>query len=256
MSIYSHFRPEEKEFIDKVLGFKYDVEQNYAPKLMDFLNPREQEITKLIIGNQSIKVSFFGGSDATERKRALIYPDYYEPTDEDFGVTLLSVEYPSKFVTIEHPQVLGSLMSIGVKREKFGDILFVDSQIQLIIASELESYIQLNFDKVGKTKIRLKKIPLDNILIVEENWQESSITCSALRLDAVISSIFNISRAKSQEVINAKRVKVNFKLVELTSFECQEGDVLSIRGFGRAKIIALNGSTKKDKIKMVIGTLK
>lgn len=254
MSIYSHFRPEEKEFIDKILGFKYDVEANYAPKLLDFLDPREQEITRLLIGNQEIKVSFFGGSPSSERKRAIIYPNYFIPTEDDFGILLLQINYPAKFVTIEHPQVLGSLMSIGVKREKFGDILVVDDQIQLVVAKELENFILLNFEQIGKTKISLKKLPFSSILTIEENWKQRIVICSSLRLDTILHSIFNISRATAQELIAGKKVKVNFKLVELSHFECQEGDVLSVRGFGRAKIFELGGQTKKDKFKLVIGT--
>ena len=50
MSIYQHFRPEEREFIDQVLNWKEYVENNYAPKLTDFLDPREQQIVKMIIG--------------------------------------------------------------------------------------------------------------------------------------------------------------------------------------------------------------
>lgn len=254
MSIYSHFRPEEKDFIDKILGFKYDVEKYYAPKLLDFLDPREQEITRQLIGNQEIKVSFFGGSSTSERKRAIIYPNYFSPTEEDFGVSLLQMDYPSKFITIEHPKVLGSLMSIGVKREKFGDILIEGNTIQLVVAKELENFILLNFDQVGKTKISLNSIPFSSILTIKENWQQRTIICSSLRLDTIIHSIFNISRAKSQELIDGKKVKVNFKLVELSHFECQEGDVLSVRGFGRAKIFELSGQTKKDKFKLVVGT--
>ncbi len=61
MSIYQHFRPEEKEFIDQVLNWKEYVEQTYAPKLTDFLDPREQLILKMIIGeSRRSSVRIFG----------------------------------------------------------------------------------------------------------------------------------------------------------------------------------------------------
>ena len=50
MSIYQHFRPEEREFIDQVLNWKNLVENTYAPKLTDFLDPREQQILKRVDG--------------------------------------------------------------------------------------------------------------------------------------------------------------------------------------------------------------
>ena len=46
MSIYQHFRPEERGFIDQALNWKDFVENKYAPKLTDYLDPREQQILK------------------------------------------------------------------------------------------------------------------------------------------------------------------------------------------------------------------
>lgn len=46
MNIYQHFRPEEREFIDQVLNWKNIVENTYAPKLTDFLDPREATNSK------------------------------------------------------------------------------------------------------------------------------------------------------------------------------------------------------------------
>ena len=59
MSIYQHFRPEERGFIDQVLNWKDFVENKYAPKLTDFLDPREQQILKMIIGQQTALISVF-----------------------------------------------------------------------------------------------------------------------------------------------------------------------------------------------------
>lgn len=257
MSIYQHFRPEEKEFIDQVLNWRNQVENTYAGKLTDFLDPREQQIVKSIIGeNSEIKYAFFGGYDDAERKRAFLYPDYYQIEEEDFQISLFAVEYAKKFVTIEHPQVLGSLMSLGLKRSKFGDILIQNDSVQLIVSKEIEPYISLQLESIGRASINLKQIPLTDVLISEEQWQESSLTCSSLRLDAVIAAIFNISRQKSQTFIGSKLVKVNWTVIENTSFECREGDMISVRGYGRAKVIEIEGKTKKDKWRIVAGKQK
>ncbi|WP_080846523.1 YlmH family RNA-binding protein [Cytobacillus gottheilii] len=257
MSIYQHFRPEEKEFIDQVLNWRDQVESTYAGKLTDFLDPREQQIVKSIIGETGeIKYAFFGGYDGAERKRAFIYPDYYQIEEEDFQISLFAVEYAKKFVTIEHPQVLGSLMSLGLKRSKFGDILIQQESVQLIVSKEIEPYITLQLESIGRASINLKQIPLTEALESEEQWQESHLTCSSLRLDAVLAAIFNISRQKSQTYIHSKLVKVNWAVVENPSFECREGDMISARGFGRAKMMEIEGKTKKDKWRIVAGKQK
>lgn len=257
MNIYQHFRTEEREYIDQVLQWKDQVESQYAPKLTDFLDPREQHILKLLIGeNNEVKYQLFGGGQEGERKRALLYPDYLTVSEEDFQIILFEVHYPTKFVTLEHRQILGTLMSLGLKRGKFGDILMKDDRIQFFAAKEISSYIQNNVESVGRAGVKLIESSLDTQISARELWEENDLTVSSLRLDTVISGVYHLSRQKSQALIQHGLVKVNWTLTENPSFDCDEGDMLSIRGYGRAKIISIEGKTKKEKWRMIVGKQK
>ncbi|MDR7076363.1 RNA-binding protein YlmH [Neobacillus niacini] len=257
MNIYQHFRPEEREFIDQVVSWKDYVESSYSPKLTDFLDPREQHILKVLIGEHgSVKYQLFGGISESERKRALIMPDYFVPTENEFQINLFEIDYPIKFLSIEHPQVLGSLMSLGLKRGKFGDILMKDGRVQFITATEISDYIKINLESIGRASIRLKELALEEAIKTDELWMEQDITVSSLRLDTIISGIHHISRQKSQLYIQQGLVKVNWTSIENHSFECAEGDLLSVRGFGRVKILSIEGRTKKDKWRIVAGKQK
>jgi RNA-binding protein YlmH len=257
MNIYQHFRPEEREFIDQVLHWKDYVDSSYTAKLTDFLDPREQHILKVLIGeNGNIKYQLFGGISGSERKRALIMPDYLIPTEGEFQIYLFEIDYPIKFVSIEHPQVLGSLMSLGLKRGKFGDILIKNGRVQFFAGAEISDYIKNNLESIGKASVRLKELVLDEAIITDDLWMEQVITVSSLRLDTIISGIHNISRQKSQLYIQQGLVKVNWTSIENVSFECAEGDLLSVRGFGRVKILSIEGRTKKDKWRIVVGKQK
>ncbi|WP_100330840.1 YlmH family RNA-binding protein [Bacillus xiapuensis] len=256
-SIYQHFRPEEKEFIDQVIEWKYEAAQLYAPKLTDFLDPREQEIVQAVVGSQDeVQVTFFGGSEASERKRAFITPDYFQPQESDFEIALYELLYPAKFVTLEHSQILGSLMGLGLRRGKFGDILTDGRKFQVLAAKEVSSYMQLNLTRIGKISISLKGCPLSEALKEAEEWKEIRTTVSSLRLDAILSAASPLSRQKAQTLIKSGSVKVNWKKVEDTAFECSAGDIFSVRGVGRSKLIATEGKTKKDKWRIVLGILK
>lgn len=257
MSIYQHFRQEEHEFIDQVLEWKDIVIEQYAPKLTDFLDPREQEIVRSVIGNNDdVKLAFQGGAEGAERKRALLYPPYLDPTMEDFQLKAYQLSYPDKFVQIEHRQVLGSLMGIGLKRSKFGDIYFHDKDVQLILSSEVSAFVELQFQEVGRVKASLTELPFAELNATESSWEEKSTTAASLRLDVMITSIYNLSRQKAQLLIDGKKVKVNWRLVEQTAFECREGDILSVRGYGRSKLLTLDGKTKKDKWRIIVGKQK
>jgi RNA-binding protein YlmH len=256
MSIYQHFRPEEKEFIDQAMSWKEFVEQKYVPKLTGFLDPREQQIVKVLVGQQEVKIDFFGGIEQTERKRAILYPEYDQVTIEDYGISLFEIQYPKKFVNLTHPQILGSLMSLGLKREKFGDIVLAEDRAQFFCAEEISEYIQLQLQSIGRASVNLLKLPLSEGLLTSEEWKEEMTTVSSLRLDGVISSIYNISRQKSQSLIEAGSVKVNWTSIETPAFQCGEGDTLSIRGLGRSKIISIDGKTKREKWRIFVGRQK
>ncbi|WP_210363748.1 RNA-binding protein [Bacillus sp. REN3] len=257
MNLYQHFRPEEREFIDQVINWKEYVEQNYAPKLTDFLDPREQQILATVIGKHAeVKWELFGGASGTERKRAFLFPEYLEAEKEDFQIKLFGIEYAKKFVTIEHRQVLGSLMSLGLKRGKYGDILIDGDTVQFFAAAEVAGYIGLQLESIGRAAISLKELPLEQAVPIKEKWTEMTATVSSLRLDTVMASFYNLSRQKSQLLIQHGHVKVNWTTVENPAFECGEGDILSVRGHGRAKIAAIEGKTKKDKYRVIAGRQK
>lgn len=256
-SIYQHFRPEEKPFIDTVLDWKEYVENTYAPKLTDFLDPRQQFILQSVIGDGAdVQYGFFGGRERSERKRALLYPEYFEPEEKDFHIGLYEIEYPRKFIKIEHPMVLGSLMSLGVKRDKFGDILADGDRIQFFSNEEIESFLMTELQEIGRASVQLRKLPLEEAVQEPEQWKEKEISAASLRLDGIISAAFNLSRQKSQELIEQKLVKLNWKTVENPAAECMEGDLISARRLGRCKIIGLLGTTKKNKARLKIGLLK
>ncbi|GIN19013.1 MAG TPA: RNA-binding protein [Bacillus bacterium] len=256
-SIYQHFRPEEKQFIDTVLDWKQYVENTYAPKLTDFLDPRQQFILQSVIGEGTdVRFNLFGGSEQSERKRALLHPEYYQPVNGDFLVGLYEIEYPRKFIKLEHPMVLGSLMSLGVKRDKFGDILVNEERIQFFSSEEIESFLMTGLREIGRASVHLRKLPVEEAIQESEQWKEMEISAASLRLDGIISAAFNLSRQKSQALIEQKLVKLNWKTVESPAAECLEGDLISARRLGRCKIIELLGTTKKNKVRLKIGLLK
>jgi RNA-binding protein YlmH len=257
MNIYQHFRVEEREFIDQVLHWRDYVEDSYSQKLTDFLDPREQQIIQTIVGTQSeVRVEFFGGLEGTERKRALIFPEYFHFDKDDFQIQLFEINYPNKFITLEHPKVLGSLMSLGLKREKFGDILFQGDRAQFFVVKEISDYIKLQLTSIGRASITLSDIPFKEGLINHNSWIEVATTVSSLRLDTVISAILNLSRQKSQDLVKQGRVRVNWTTIENPAFECGVADMISVRGFGRSKVISIEGRTKKEKWRIIAGKQK
>ncbi len=252
--IFQHFRPEEKPFIEQVMGWRNEVEDRYAPKLTDFLDPRQQLIVHSIVGrNGNALVMAHGCFEESERKRLLIYPDYYQVSDEDFEIAICELQFPSKFIQLKHPDVLGALVSIGLDRAKFGDIRLDESTVQFAVAKEMIDYVLMNLVSIGKAKVQVKELPQGAPLLpTESHFIEHVITSSSMRLDTILSSVYPISRQKAAMLINSGKVKVNFAIREQLAFELHESDLLSIRGYGRLVIKSIEGKTKKEKFRIKI----
>lgn len=79
---------------------------------------------------------------------------------------------------------------------------------------------------------------------------------SSLRVDVVISNVFNISRQRSKQLIESNKVKLNWMEMQRADFVLDLLDIVSIRGFGRLQIRAIEGTTKKEKIRLSLGVLR
>lgn len=258
MGIYQHYREEEHPFINQVLSWKENVELMYQYKLTDFLDPREQQILESLIGttNEDILLKFQGGGNYTERKRAIIAPYYEALSETDFQLTLLEATYNEKFISLLHPDVMGAFLSLGIARNKLGDIFVIDGKLQIIVAEEIADYVAVNLISVKNATIQLKRKSFKELLQKEMNWVEEEKTVTSLRLDVVLKEIYRMSRKDASALLTKKIVKVNFKVVEQGTYPLYEGDLISVRGKGRSKLVSINGRTKKEKYRITTALLK
>ncbi|MFV0559638.1 MAG: RNA-binding protein [Enterococcus sp.] len=256
-NVYQHFRKDEHEFIDIVGGWLEQVEGQYAPYLTDFLDPRQAYIVETLVRqNSDLSFKFSGGYEQAERRRCLIYPDYYQPTDEDFEIKLYEIRYPMKFSTLSHGKVLGTLVGTGIRRSYFGDILSDGERWQVFIAQEISNFIELQVTRIGKVTVHLEEKKYTDILTPIDEWSVEKGTVSSMRLDNIISEIYNISRQRSKQLIESGKVKVNWTENTRPDFQLELLDIVSVRGFGRIQIQDIEGKTKKEKCRLVFGVLR
>lgn len=257
LNISQHFRPEEQEFLESVEDICGRAENEYRPILTDFLNPREMYIFEAIANRfDSVSYKFFGGHQGAEMKRALVYPDYFEPTDDDFHITVFLIDYPTKFATLSHGQILGTVMGSGINRDVIGDIITDGETWQFMCEAEMGDYLQQQIEKIGKIKVKLKPIDVDQLIFPVDESEEKGASVSSLRLDAIVAEGFNISRHHAKELVEGKSVRLNWATAERPDVEVSVSDVVSVRKFGRISVRDVAGITKKGKIRIVMNILK
>ncbi|KEH52799.1 YlmH family RNA-binding protein [Streptococcus macedonicus] len=251
--LYQHFRPDEYDFIEKIDDLARRVEETYAYALTDFLNLRQVDIAKSVIGNR--RLHYFVSSDyyPAEYARLIVAPDYYEFNPEDFELTLLEVNYNSKFNQLTHSQIMGTLLhKLGIKRTVIGDILVESGYAQLLVKQNMADYFRANVTKIAKASVSLKEIPLEQLIAGEKDSRQLDIIVSSMRMDKVLATVLNLSRSQAVQLIETDKVKLDYQIVDRASEMLQVGDLISVRGFGRFSILSENGFTKNGKCKLTV----
>ena len=125
-----------------------------------------------------------------------------------------------------------------------------------MLAKEVASFVALQIVKVGNVTARLEEQRYTNILTPKDSWEEEKTTVSSLRLDTVISTVFNISRQRAKQLVESGKIKVNWTETLRPDFLLDLLDIISVRGFGRIQLQEIEGKTKKDKIRLTLGVLR
>ncbi|MGE5702235.1 MAG: RNA-binding protein [Clostridia bacterium] len=253
MSVYDHYRKEELPFVERALEMLKHVERTQSMRLTDFLDPRQLEIMESLTSQADVRVDASGGFDGAERVRVLIYPPYFEIEQQDYQMVLTEIRGDQRFLKLSHKDVLGALLHIGLKREKFGDILLDESGCQVVLAREVFDFIRLQVTQIHRLPVELVEVDWDELRVPEKQLVTKQVTLPSLRLDALIGEVHNLSRAKAVVPIRAGKVKVNWKITEDPSHAVKTGDVVSVGGFGRFLILETGGPTKSGRLRMTVG---
>ncbi|MBP1961374.1 RNA-binding protein [Paenibacillus aceris] len=253
--LYSHFHSDEHYFVDKAWDWLERAAQNHAVKLTDFLDPRQAFIlTTLVNRNPDVQCRLDGGYSAAERRRALIAPDYRNLDEEDMEMAVLSVSSgDGKFLTLEHGDYMGAILGLGMKRDKVGDIHVIEGGCHCLVTQDAADYLHLNLSQVHRVHVQTELLPLNQLELSTVKLDELTLSVASMRMDGIVSDVFRLSRAKVLIPIQAGRCRVNWKPEEDPSKPLKEGDMISMQGFGRFKVLEVEGITKKGRIRVKIG---
>lgn len=73
--------------------------------------------------------------------------------------------------------------------------------------------------------------------------------------DVLLSNVLKLSRNQANQLIEKKLVQVNYHVVDKSDYTVQVGDLISVRKFGRLRLLQDKGQTKKEKKKITVQLL-
>jgi len=217
-----------------------------------FLTPAEARRIGENFKFKRVKLLFDGGYENAERVRAVFLNPEWGEYDRENLLSALRIEYRLQD-TLGHRDILGALMALGIERDTIGDIIGEENRAMLICLPEMGEFITENLTKAGRVGIKVSEITLGELPSREEELSVKTDTVASLRLDAVLSAAFGLSRAKSAEQIEAGRVSLDHIQCMQSSKELAEGALISVRGLGRAKLLEVGGVSRKGRIFVRIG---
>ena len=206
----------------------------------------------------SVPWTLYGGWEEAERRMAVFLPSYLtaedmQAADAAEGDILCCVRIrPLNARFSDHPghrDYLGALMNIGVERDQLGDILvdgekdeafvFTFPHIADLICSELTS--------VRHTAVACEKLPPSGCTL-RPRFREVSGSAASLRLDALISLVWHLSRTKAKELIDAGLVSIGGAEASAAGRDLKEGERVSVRGYGKFIFDGVSGQTRKERL--------
>ncbi|MBP3635646.1 MAG: hypothetical protein J6J17_04270 [Bacilli bacterium] len=149
-------------------------------------------------------------------------------------------------IPLRHQDILGTLYSLNISSEMFGDVIVDNDKYYIIILNLIDNYINQNLNMIKNSNIKLEPRSINILKNYEQKYEEYEIIASSLRIDTVVARITNINRQKIIDKIKNKEIIINYEVLTKSSYILKEGDIFSIKKYGKYKFIGVTKQTKKN----------
>lgn len=191
----------------------------------------------------------FGGYEDAERCMIRFGSEEDLGYSIDFPIICLKISPLNKKFADElsHRDFLGALMNLGIERDSIGDILVKDRECYVFVKENLSDLICQELIKVKHTTVLCTISNIENesfapILV------KGSLQVASARIDGFLSKLLKISRNSSAMLFMSSKVFVNGRQMSNESYQLKEGDVISVRGFGKFNFLGISGNTRKGNL--------
>lgn len=243
---------ENKLLIAKVID-KYEFSKNKNKiTYTDFLNISEISTVKKFLKEENIKnYIFYGGREDADRNILIFYPEKFskEMVEKNYEkiIEIIRIKLPNN-IKYEHRDFLSGIMKLGIKREKFGDIVVTDYGADVIVLHEIANILLedlKNLTRFRKAEILIQNIR--NLVKCETEFYKFNIIVSSMRLDNFVTELSNCSRGKASEIIKEGRVFLNSINEFKESKKVITNDIITIRGKGKFIFDGIEKETRSGK---------
>lgn len=214
----------------------------------------DNSVEKILNGKHTLFLDIKELKLVTSRLKNRDYNIYYPYKDSE-KVILYTKDIPKitlfrikSYRKLRHQDILGSILSLNISSSYLGDIIIDSDYYYFYIISDLSNFIKDNLTIVGNNKIVIEEVNLDILNNYERKYEEIEFITSSLRIDTVISRIIKSNREKVIDKIKNKEIILNYEILTKNSYILKEGDIFSIKRYGKYKYISVVNNTKKNNL--------
>jgi photosystem II S4 domain protein len=242
---------ENRESVARVVDLADQAIKTWEVVLTDFLSPPELvEIQQQFGRLTEVQLVAWGGYPQAERQRLAITRSELPLDQSQVEVAALDIAGNFLFDPATHRDFLGAMLGCGLVREKTGDVIVLGERGgQAIVVPEMVEYLETHLTQVRSVPVKTQRIDLSELKIREPKKKEMTTVEASMRLDAIASAGFGVSRSKMSDLITAGDVRVNWKDISQASHQVKSGDLIAIRGKGRLEVGEVT-VTKKDRYRV------
>ena len=149
---------------------------------------------------------------------------------------------------LRHQDILGTLYSLNISDEMFGDVVIWNNRYFIIILSSIDNYIKSNLMSIRNSKVELIEKDPYYLKDYKQEYEECIIIVPSIRVDVIVSKIINSSRSNALEKIKNGDIYLNYELLTKPTYMLKENDIFSIRKYGKYKFLGEINKTKKGSL--------
>lgn len=242
---------ENREAVARVIDKAEIALKNWEVAVSDFISPpMVLEVQQIFSRLTELKIVVWGGYPQAERQRVAIARAEIPLEVSDVALAAVDIAGNFLFDSANHRDFLGSILGTGIVRDKIGDLIVLGERgAQAIIVPEMVDFLSTSLVQVRSVPVKTQPIDLSELKIRPPQKKEINTVEASLRLDAIASAGFGLSRSKMAEAISAGDVRVNWKEVNSASHLLKTSDLVSFRGKGRLEIGEI-AVTKKERYRV------
>jgi photosystem II S4 domain protein len=226
----------------------------WEPVWSGFLEPALREEAEERLGCLSeLCLASEGGYPGAERRRLLLQraDGELQSTELTAGLTGLEIAGNFLFDPATAEEVREGLLAAGADPAEVGDLwLRGERGGQAVVVEELAQRLDGTTGQVRTVAVRFEARPIEDLHLPAARRSRPVTTVEAsLRLDAVASAGFGLSRSRMADLIRQGAVRIDWEPVTRASRELVAGERVQLEGKGELLIEAID-RTRRDRFRI------